>query len=153
MRAGVCKYFNGIFHNECCDAGVKYDDVIPDPANQSGKALRLPCHTEPYPNATPSQLEQFHRRGKCEKLCLPTVDEIKAYEVETEKMMKEATDRIMKLEPVMSAMRKSFRKSRKGERREIECPTCKGRLVLVMSGHNGHIHGQCSTADCVSFME
>lgn len=35
----------------------------------------------------------------------------------------------------------------------VECPQCKGRLHLSQSSCNGHVHGQCETEDCVSWME
>lgn len=35
----------------------------------------------------------------------------------------------------------------------VECPTCKGRLVWARDRHNGHLHGQCETADCLRFMQ
>lgn len=35
----------------------------------------------------------------------------------------------------------------------IECPVCKGRLHLSISGYNGHVHGRCETSGCVAWME
>lgn len=35
----------------------------------------------------------------------------------------------------------------------IECPVCKGRLHLSQAAYNGHVHGQCETEGCVSWME
>lgn len=35
----------------------------------------------------------------------------------------------------------------------IVCPTCKGELCYLISRSNGHIHGQCKTEDCLSWME
>jgi hypothetical protein len=41
----------------------------------------------------------------------------------------------------------------KGKEEVIECPACKGKLHLSQSSYNGHVHGHCETADCVSWME
>ena len=35
----------------------------------------------------------------------------------------------------------------------VECPICKGRLRLSQAECNGHIHGNCETDGCVSWME
>ena len=35
----------------------------------------------------------------------------------------------------------------------IECPVCKSHLHLSQSSFNGHVHGQCETKGCVSWME
>jgi hypothetical protein len=40
-----------------------------------------------------------------------------------------------------------------GKAEIIECPACKGRLHLSQAASNGHVHGKCETADCVSWME
>lgn len=65
MKKGTCKHFNGCV-NETCEAGVRYDDVTTEPESRPGKALRVPCHSIPIFTA-PSQLEQWERRGTCEK--------------------------------------------------------------------------------------
>jgi hypothetical protein len=36
----------------------------------------------------------------------------------------------------------------------MDCPVCKtGKLQYRRSSYNGHVHGRCSTADCVAWME
>ncbi len=52
--------------------------------------------------------------------------------------------------PVVSAWRK---KEPRGKQEVIECPACKGRLHLSQARYNGHVHGQCETKDCVSWIE
>jgi hypothetical protein len=52
--------------------------------------------------------------------------------------------------PVVSAWRK---KLPRGKSEVIECPACKGRLHLSQAASNGHVHGQCETKECVSWME
>jgi len=52
--------------------------------------------------------------------------------------------------PVVAAWRK---KAPRGKAEVIECPACKGRLHLSQAAYNGHVHGRCETAGCVSWME
>lgn len=61
-----------------------------------------------------------------------------------------AMERMSIVMPVVNAWRdkKPF-----GKQEVIECPKCKGRLHLSQSSYNGHVHGQCETKDCVSWME
>ena len=40
-----------------------------------------------------------------------------------------------------------------GKAETIECPVCKGNLHLSQVACNGHVHGQCETEGCVSWME
>ncbi len=69
----------------------------------------------------------------------------------------ERADRIMEsmrrmtiVGPIVSAWRK---KEPRGKQEVIECPACKGRLHLSQAAYNGHVHGQCETKGCVSWME
>lgn len=34
-----------------------------------------------------------------------------------------------------------------------ECPVCKGKLYMSHAAYNGHVHGQCETKGCLSWME
>ncbi len=34
-----------------------------------------------------------------------------------------------------------------GERREIKCPECGGRMIVSKSRHNGHVWGVCQDCD------
>ena len=34
----------------------------------------------------------------------------------------------------------------------IECPKCNGKLHYSISSHNGHLHGNCETKDCLSWV-
>lgn len=62
----------------------------------------------------------------------------------------ESDARFAKVMPVVARWRK---KLPRGKAEMIECPACKGRLHLSQSSYNGHVHGQCETAGCVSWME
>lgn len=43
FKRGTCKFYNGDFHNECCEAGVNYRDVTTDPDVIEASAYRKPC--------------------------------------------------------------------------------------------------------------
>lgn len=45
------------------------------------------------------------------------------------------------------------KKNRVAKTEVVECPICKGRLHLSQAAYNGHVHGNCETAECVSWME
>jgi hypothetical protein len=40
-----------------------------------------------------------------------------------------------------------------GDRGEINCPTCRGRLHWSRAAENGHVWGRCETEDCVSWIQ
>ena len=44
-------------------------------------------------------------------------------------------------------------KPKQDRRGVVECPACKGKLHLSQSSYNGHVHGNCETTGCVSWME
>lgn len=49
---------------------------------------------------------------------------------------------------------KEFRKKPWGKKAVFDCPACKtGKLHLSQSSYNGHVHGRCTTPDCLSWME
>jgi len=125
-----CKHFNGI-QNDRCSAGVCYTDL-------TGKdhARALPCIT----------LGGDKRPAECDKYQMRTPEE----EAAEEASMEAAMERFRKVMPTVSEWRK---KPPRGKQEVIECPACKGRLHLSQSSYNGHVHGQCETEGCVSWME
>jgi hypothetical protein len=58
--------------------------------------------------------------------------------------------RMTKVMPVVAEWRK---KPPIGKAEVITCPACGGRLHLSQSSFNGHVHGQCETSGCASWME
>lgn len=146
MNKTTCKHFNGIQH-DCCDAGVNYKSVTTDPDQQTGWALRIPCITERKGALSPGQQEHYDRRGTCAKFELPTKEEVEAYEQE----VKEHTARFVVVMKVIEPLRKQHKG--KDWAGVIECPICKGKLHIRHAAYNGHVHGQCETKDCMSWME
>lgn len=147
MRKDVCKHFNGSHHNDACECGVAYKDVVPDWDNIHGRALRFPCHTKAFPDSSPSQLEEFNKRGKCDKLELPTAEELE----QSEKKMKKAIEEFKTVLPIVAKVKKEHKgQSWKGV--EV-CPVCKGKLHLTHASINGHVWGKCETEGCLAWME
>lgn len=69
-------------------------------------------------------------------------------------MRKWYEERMAVLSKVMAGIM-PWREANKGKSHMevVECPACKGKLHLSISGYNGHVHGQCETENCVSWME
>lgn len=111
-----------------CDAGVSYDTF---------EAKETPCiggHKLPDALAVCPKWDR-KTRAEGEK----RADDIEAF-----------LNRMRIVMPVVAEWRK---KPPLGKREVIECPMCKGRLHLSQAACNGHVHGQCETAGCVSWME
>ena len=64
-----------------------------------------------------------------------------------------AFNRMAVVMPFVAKWRTWTELNRVGKQEVVECPICKGRLHLSQSSYNGHVHGQCETEDCVSWME
>lgn len=142
-RAGWCIHYRGItgLRGEevtSCKKGVEYSSF----KNADGKRLiaEQPCFLDENGNSRPGALTCGHLRR-------PTPDEI----AQSKKWTKA---RIERLGVVMTAIL-PWRTKNKGKSASevIECPICAGRLHLSISAYNGHVHGQCETKDCVSWME
>ena len=106
--------------------GVKFDE--------------RPCFLDDKGNSKPNA-------RPCEHLRRPTPEEIAANEEWFQ-------GRMNTLRTVMlgiSEWRKKWKGKSHGE--VVECPSCKGRLHLSIAAYNGHVHGQCETENCVSWME
>jgi hypothetical protein len=120
---------------DTCEAGVDYSRFT------GTKFDARPCFLDKYtgeskPDALP-----------CEHLRRPTSEEIALHETWLK-------GRMERMGRVMEAIY-PWRVAHKGKSASevVECPECKGRLHLSISSYNGHVHGHCETADCVSWME
>jgi hypothetical protein len=144
MNPTTCKHYNGT-QNKVCACGVSYKEVTPGHGT-TGAGLRVPCHTKPV-FTSPTQLAEFEKRGKCDKLELPTKEDL----AERERWIESMNTRMMKTVPVISRIKNEHRSTDwKGV---VECPICKGNLHMSHAGYNGHVHGKCETKDCVNWME
>lgn len=125
--------------DSACDAGVRYGDIAGK--DDLGIVRRLPCFLNE--KQQPAHAEAV----SCPKFRAPTQEEIKAHEEWVEK-------RMGRLRTVMLGIA-SWREAHKGQSCDevVECPACGGRLHLSIAAYNGHVHGKCETAGCVSWME
>lgn len=139
-----CVHYRAPFHNKTCEAGVSYDEQMrTKELGRTGCMLRLPC--------VRSHHEESERRGEplfeCPKLQWPTIEESAAHEAETRRHM----DKMMMVSGILSPLRKQH--AGKNWAGVIECPACKGRLHVRHHGYNNHVHVNCETHDCVSWIE
>lgn len=161
MTPGTCINFTGIQNTEsCCKAGVKYYDAFG--LGKAGIFLRMPCiqyrtlpahgkgtYIEPGEDTVRKEID---RRGEsmlpCEMFRDPTQEEVEQDRVEADAHLQRTFAAIR----VASTWRVKPKPAI--DRNEtIECPICKGVLHLSQSAYNGHVHGKCETAGCVSWME
>lgn len=131
-----CKHFNGRQH-EKCDAGVVYLTVDSKDPSRKGFA-KMPCFREGVD-------------VPCEKRHFPTDDEVAA-EVAA---IRERSRRLnVALSAVSEDAAKRGFKQGSGGRAEVPCPVCTtGSIIYSVASYNGHIHGRCSTAECVWWMQ
>lgn len=147
MNPTHCKHFNGDHHNKTCGAGVAYADVTPEPTRTQGLALRRPCRSRPFghPNSSPAQLAEFAKRGTCAKFQLPTAEELTEFERHVQDYSRKCTNARLAIMEHLNSFPES---------RHFACPICAtGTLRFSIASCNGHIHAQCTTKECVSWIE
>jgi hypothetical protein len=84
----------------------------------------------------------------CDKKQLSTPEELDAEEQYFKQRTKMALEAIVAIQQHAGDYKKG-----EGKRGVIDCPTCKAKLHYSRAGYNGHIHAQCETKGCVSFMQ
>lgn len=126
-KKGTCRYFTGV-QNEVCDAGIRYDDLA-----KPG----IPCIVK-------------YRRSDCvacERYEDPSDDDVAEWNAFIEQRM----EMHRKVGPVIVEIKRQHKgHSWSGV---IECPCCGGKLHVSHAAYNGHVHGQCETDECLSWME
>ena len=129
-----CVYFTGLMASRSCKAGVIYLTV----QNKELPGIRgYPCFREN--ESVPCQ----HRR-------LPTDEEAIAEANERREQSKKTTAAMTVA--MKDAKSHGFGIGKGGEGR-IPCPVCStGTLRYSVAALNGHMWGQCSTTNCVSWM-
>lgn len=125
-----CRHFNGI-QNKRCSAGVEYKEVG-----------AMPCLPKHLNGREPWSCDLFEIMSLAEA-------------------EKEADERILIYERGVKARHaakddakaKGYGKGHGGAG-SVPCPSCDGgTLCYTVASYNGHMHGRCSTAGCVSWME
>ena len=135
-KKGQCIHFNGVQNDEC-KAGINYKEICG--GQEKGIFARLPCLNTEY--------QKPDEQVNCEKYSEPTDQEI----IDYGNWHNEHMDKMRK---VMVGI-KPWRDAHQNEsfQEVVECPVCKGRLHLSISSYNSHVHGNCASDDCVSWME
>lgn len=136
MKEDSCVHFNGLSRRVCAQ-GISYRELAGEP--EYGYVRRLPCFTF-KPEDKPEHVFCQHFRA-------PTKEELEASEAEIQRVIKMLT----KVNPLVA----KFKKENRGRstRAIFECPVCGGTLHMSIASTNGHVHGQCETKGCVSWME
>lgn len=136
-KPGKCVHFNG-FQNAACDAGIAYKSV--EKPAPDGKGKNFPCWAERTGQTT------------CAKLEFPTAEQIAADDAKW-KIRFEGT--MNARAAIVEHLGGPWKKGMGGGIGVIDCPVCKVKDALHFSraGYNGHIHANCQTPECVSWME
>ena len=166
MNRGTCIHFSGLsmgrdYKTNCCSAGVNYYDTFD--GTKVGMFLRMPCVESREKAADGSPGTAFkpgeatvlvpvnrgdHQVIPCPHFKLPTDDQVQQARKESE----ESWEKTIAAIRIASEWR--VKPKPEDDRSEVvECPVCHGQLHLSQSSHNGHVHGQCETTGCVSWME
>ena len=135
--------------HDTCKAGVKYEDV-----KVQHEVIQYRSHGIVYTAARsiPCFKNSNYRPDlcECEKAQYPTAEEIEAYYAR----LRGSIDRILAArKAIVDHLGGPWKKGIASAQGVVECPTCKGKLHFLRSGYNGHIHAQCETSGCVSWME
>lgn len=86
--------------------------------------------------------------GVCDKYLDTTPEQI----AEREAWIQESNRKFKAAEPVVNAFRKENRG--RSNRITVKCPACEnGSLSMSIAGYNGHVHGRCTTPNCLNWME
>lgn len=137
MRATIfCNHYRAMSDHATCAAGVAYETLKGIPFE------KRPCFCKPgkQPNEG------------CPLIDMPTPEQIAAEEEEWRKRF----ELIGKARAaIVDHCGGPWKKGLYGKRGVIDCPACgaKESLHFTRAGVNGHIHAQCKTEGCVSWME
>jgi hypothetical protein len=144
MKAGVCRYFNGI-HNDICNKGVNYKEN--DGGQGEGYGARLACFPKDHPRGG--------ERASCNLFDAATAQEEKEFKTK-------AMERLGAMAAAISEIKEKHGIETEWEtptdknndaRGTIECPTCEGVLHYTVAGYNGHVWGKCETDGCLEWMQ
>lgn len=133
-----CVHFRGIQHDTCL-VGVNIRALVG--GSDFGWAARIPC--------------LLMDADKCEVTCeqrkLPTREEAEAEVVRSDEAVQKT---LFALRVAKEHAKVHGFKTGSGGRGSMACPTkCGGTLHYSVASVNGHMHGRCTTDDCVQWME
>jgi hypothetical protein len=138
-----CQHYEMRGMPKTCLAGVEYDKV--------GKIIAVLPGNEKRDDARPCVKGHLMPDAlqRCPKWIRKTREQGEARYHDLQESMRQ----MRLVGPIVSKWRTWSKKNRVAKAEAIECPACGGRLHLSQAAYNGHIHGQCETAGCVSWME
>lgn len=150
-QAPSCKHFTDLQSGKCA-LGITYESVRKD--HEPIEYAHHPAAKPPYYKHSRSFpcMGKYNLGGAvCDKLELPTSEEIAAEEAEYKRLSENTrTAR----EAIVKFLGGPWKKGKGGASGEITCPVCEsGTLKFSRSGYNGHIHATCTTDGCVAWME
>ena len=126
-----------------------------------GLMFRIPCDSKEWDMAfwnrtrndgsksrmSASQLDCIEQKASCDQFTDPTDEEIKAHQ-------DAITEHTKKFAMTLPLIRRIKQEHKGTDWKGVEvCPACQGKLHLTHAAYNGHVWGQCETADCLSWME
>lgn len=157
MKPNWCKHFNGL-QNSKCGKGLDFSKLI-KPLTE----LQKKWHRKNYPyllvedtamsNRIPCNLHNNH--FSCVGFELPTKQEI----IECEEKENDFVARLLERMAIVRPAIKADIALRNAEKRTIQgiidCLVCNGGKVhySYAGAYNGHITAQCTTTDCIQWIE
>lgn len=159
MKPNWCKHFNGL-QNSKCGKGLDYLELAKPLTGGQKKR-----HRDNYPGLriedtairerVPCNLHNNH--FSCVGFELPTKQEIIECEEKENDFVAQFLKRLAIVRPVIEAdiaLRNAEKRTISGI---IDCPVCndkKGKVRYSYAGdYNGHITAQCTTKDCIQWIE
>lgn len=148
MKPTQCVHYTGALNPRAkgvCAEGINYRELVGgDPL---GWVTRLPC-------CDVGPIRGEGQRAICPKFRAPTPEEIAEDKRQTDEAMRKFMVAFSGKVREWRDANRWDRKNPKGATGKVPCEACaKGEIHLSMSAYNGHVHGQCTTEGCVSWME
>lgn len=116
-----------------CKAGIRVTDLT---GTQPGWGWRRPC-----------SYVEGGQPVACDKFTPTPIDQV----IQDDNEWREWLSKFALMGPIVEAVKTEHKgKDWSGT---VECPVCHGKLHLSHAAYNGHVHGQCETEACLSWME
>jgi hypothetical protein len=142
VREGVCIHYRGLrgTPNDCA-LGLDIEKVTG--GERFGIALRMPCCRNLTMGRKP---EDLPKRATCDKYQEPTAEEIAKHEADFKVYAQNATK-------AREAIIKHAGVTRGFVQNKMPCPICQKGELHYRIEPNGHVRSQCTTKECINFIE
>lgn len=157
MQPDWCKHYNGLLNNKC-DSGHHFRGLARPLTSEE-----MTWHRKNYPSLPMADTAMSKRMPccvdndvhTCPDFKLPTEQEIIEYEAKTDAFIAQFMKRLVIVRPAIEADIETRNMYKKTCRGIIDCPICAmGQVHYGYEGNiNGHIHAQCTTENCVQWIE